>query len=246
MIHLFEAAVFITYSFLAAIITAAGSTLVSNVLSLGGINLIKATGLTSSYFLVNAVIVMYVFKKDIAWREIKNLFPITIIGAFLGALFLVNISPIILLSLMFAFSLYYIYKKVRIVEGEKPKQDSFWKEQFVGLFAGAVTGAALPGGGFLNSYFASKGFTLQQMFATTNFLLILVFAVKVSVMFDAGLLVPTDLIGVGIAFPFLILANIFVRKGLIKVSRSAADKITILAMSLFSLYALVIIIRSFL
>ncbi|MHB8652015.1 MAG: TSUP family transporter [Minisyncoccota bacterium] len=244
MIHIFEAVIFIIYSFLAPIITAGGSIIVTNILSLANINLIKATGLTSSYFLVNAVLVVYIFRKDIVWREVKNLLPITILGSFLGALFLVNIKPTILLSLMFVFSVYFIYKKIHIIETKTLTRDSFLKEQWVGLFAGSITGAALPGGGFLNSYFASKGFTLSQMFGTLSFIIQFVFAVKIAVMLHAGILKPSDFWGIAIAFPFLIVSNILLRKGLLKLSKSATNKITIFAMSFFSVYALVVILTS--
>lgn len=244
MIHIFEAFVFVGYSFLAPIITAGGSMIVTNILSLADIDLIKATGLTSSSFIANAIISIYIFRKDIVWRDVKNILPVAMIGSVIGSIFLVNINPAILLSLMFVFSLYYIYKKIKISNKTTIQTDSFWKEQFVGLFAGSVTGAALPGGGFLNAYFASKGFTLQQMYGTLNFTLLFVFAIKISVMFESGILVPSDLIGVVIATPFLIVSNMLVRRGLIKLSKSTTDKITILAMSIFSLYALVSIINS--
>ena len=219
--------------------------MVTNVLSLADIDLIKATGLTSSFFMLNAVIVVYIFKKDIVWREVKNILPVAVLGSFVGALFLINIEPVILLSFMFVFSLYFIYKKVRIISVTTIKKDSFFKEQLVGLFSGALTGSALPGGGFLNSYFASKGLTLQQMFGTLNFTLIFVWIVKVSILLNSGILVPSDFISIAIAFPFLIGSNYLVRKGLIKLSKPTTDKITILAMSIFSIYALVIISKSF-
>lgn len=246
MIHIFEAVVFIAYSFLAAIITAGGSMLVTNVLSLGGIDLIKATGLTSSYFIVNAIIGCYVFRKDIVWSEVKNILPVTILGAIIGSILLVNMNPMILLSLMLFFSVRFIYKKIKIIDAKKIVEDSFWKEQFIGLFAGSVAGAALPGGGFLSSYFASKGFTLSQMFATVNFIVSLVFTVKVAVMINVGLLAPSDFIGIAIASPFLIISNTLVRRGLIKLSKSTSDKITIFAMVIFSLYALGTIVLSLL
>ena len=244
MIHIFEAAVFVGYSFLAPIITAGGSMIITNILSLADINLIKAAGLTSSYFMVNATISIYIFRKDIVWREIKNLLPITLIGSFIGSIILVNINPAILLSLMFLFSLYYIYKKIKIVGKTTVQRDSFWKEQLVGLFAGSVMGTALPGGGFLNSYFASKGLTLSQMFGTLAFMLPFIYIIKLSILFNAGLLVKSDLLGITIAFPFLIISNILLRKGLLKLSKPTTDKITILAMSIFSIYALVSIVKS--
>ncbi len=246
MIHFFEATVFVVYSFLAPIITAGGGMLVSNALHIGlpDIDLVKATGLTSSYFLVNSIIVISIFRRDIVWREVVNILPATIVGAFIGATILVNIGSIYLLIFMFGFSIYFIYKKVKITGTTAVRKDSALREKFIGFLGGAITGSALPGGGFLNSYFGSKGFTLQQMFGTLNMTLIFVWIVKVSVMVNAGILVPTDFIGVLIAFPFLIGSNYLLRHGLIKLSKSVTDTITILAMSLFSLYSFFAIITS--
>lgn len=83
------------------------------------------------------------------------------------------------------------------------------------------------------------------MFGTLSFILPFIFAIKLGVMFESGILVSSDLWGVIIATPFLIGSNILVRKGFLKLSKSTTDKITILAMSIFSIYALVIIIKSF-
>lgn len=244
MIHIFEAMVFVGYSFLAPIITAGGGMLVTNVLSLAHINLIKATGLTSSFFLINAIIAIYIFKKDIVWGEVKNILPVAILGGFIGSVFLTNVKPAVLLSLMLIFSLRFIYKKIKIIDVKTIQKDSLLKEQLTGLFVGVLTGSALPGGGFLNAYFASKGFTLRQMFGTLNFVLPFVWIVKLSVMINAGILVPVDFLGIVIASPFLIISNILIRKGLINLSKPTTDKITILAMSIFSIYALVSIINS--
>ncbi len=218
--------------------------IITNALNIStDINLIKATGLTSFFFLINAVISLYAFRKDIVWRDAKNLLIPCILGAFVGSLFLVNIKPIILLAFMFVFSIHYIYKKIKIIDNTMITKDSFWKEQFVGLFAGAVTGAALPGGGFLNAYFASKGFTLAQMFGTINLLMPIIFLIKVSTMIEVGIIYPSDLIGVLYAVPFLIVSNILIRKGLIKLSKIATDRITIFTMVILSFYLLVQIIK---
>lgn len=243
MNHIYEALIFITYSFLAPLVTAGGSTLTTNALHFfTDINIIKATGLTSSFFLINTSISLYVFRKEVVWREAKNLLIPCTLGSFIGALFLVNIKPILLLFLMFIFSVYYVYKKIKTTNNTTIARDSFWKEQFIGLFAGAVTGAALPGGGFLNSYFASKGFTLSQMFGTISFLLPIVFLIKISVMLEAEVVKPGDLIGVLYALPFLILSNIIIRKGMVNLSKTITNRLTIFAMSTLSVYLLVSII----
>lgn len=244
MNHIYEAIIFVGYSFLAPIVTAGGSMITTNALNIfTNTNLIKATGLTSAFFLVNTIISLYVFRKEVVWRDAKNLLIPCILGSFIGSLFLVNMKPIILLFFMFIFSVYYVYKKVKTVDDTTIAKDSFWKEQFVGLFAGAVAGAALPGGGFLNSYFASKGFTLPQMFGTISFLIPIVLLVKISVMIESKIIKPEDLIGVMYAVPFLIVSNILIRKGLIRLSKTTTNRFTILAMSVLSIYLLLSIIK---
>jgi uncharacterized membrane protein YfcA len=244
MQHIYEALIFIVYSFLAPIVTAGGSMITTNALNIfTGIDIIKATGLTSTFFLINATISLYVFRKEIVWRDARNLLIPCIIGSFIGALFLVNMDAVVLLLLMFIFSVQFIYKKIKNRNNTEIVKDSFWKEQGVGFFAGAVTGAALPGGGFLNSYFASKGFTLSQMFGTLSFILPVIFLVKVSVMVESNIISPRDLIGVLYATPFLIISNILIRKGMIKLSKKMTDNITIIAMGVLSVYLLVSIIK---
>lgn len=244
MNHIYEAIIFIVYSFLAPIVTAGGSMITTNALNIfTDIDIIKATGLTSAFFLVNSVISLYVFRKEVVWRDAKNLLIPCVLGAFIGALFLVNISPIVLLFLMLIFSVYYVYKKIITIDHTAITEDSFWKEQIVGLFAGAVTGVALPGGGFLNSYFASKGFSLSQMFGTISFIMPVVLLVKISVMLESKIIKPEDLIGVLYALPFLTASNILIRRGMIKFSKTLTDRLTILAMSMLSLYLSVSIIK---
>ncbi len=238
MQHVYEALVFIAYAFLAPVITAGGSTITTNALHLvTDIDLIKATGLTSAFFLLNCLISLYVFRSDVVWKDARRLLIPCIVGGFIGALFLVRVSPLILLSLMFVFSLYFMYKKL-ISHTAKVVPDSWVREVSIGTFSGAVIGAALPGGGFLNAYFASRGFTLTQMFGTISFIMPIVFLVKLLVMIQSKIVSFGDLWGVLYAFPFLIIANILIRKGMLKLSKGLTDKITILAMCILSGYLL--------
>lgn len=131
MIHIFEATVFIGYSFLAPIITAGGGMIISSILNLGGINLIQATGLASSFSFVNGIIGAYAFSRHVVWQEVRNILPITIIGSFIGSMFLVKMNPVILLSLMFIFSVYYIYKKLQTPDTKTIQENSFWKQQCI-------------------------------------------------------------------------------------------------------------------
>lgn len=237
MSHIYEAIIFITYSFVAPVVTAGGSMLTTNALTLfTHANIIKATGITSSFFFVNTLISLYVFRKDVVWKDAKNLLLPSVVGAFIGSLFLVNIRPKMLIAFMFAFSLYFIYKKL-----EKKKhltELSSWKEKGIAFFSSAVIGCALPGGGFLNAYFASKGYTLSQMFGTISFLMPVVFLIKLSVMVESRIISPSDMVGILYAFPFLLLSNIAMRKGMLKLSKQTTDRITIFAMGILSCYLL--------
>ena len=80
------------------------------------------------------------------------------------------------------------------------------------------------------------------MFGTISFLLPIVFLIKISVMLEAKIIKPDDLIGVVYALPFLMVSNILIRKGMIKLSKTVTDRLTVLAMSILSIYLLVSII----
>lgn len=71
----------------------------------------------------------------------------------------------------------------------------------------------------------------------------IVFLVKISVMFEADVIRLSELIGVLYAIPLLIISNILIRKGMLKLSKTTTDRLTILAMTILSIYLLVSIIK---
>jgi uncharacterized membrane protein YfcA len=241
-----EALIYVIYSFLAPIITAGGGLLVANVLTFLDISLIKAAALVSVFFFFNGLIVIFAFRKDILWGEVKRFLPLSIVGTIIGAIFLVNVNPIFLLFLMFCFSLYFIYQKVVQKNNSGKVKESTFKEQSISLFSGFLQGTALPGGGFRNAYFLAKGMSLSEMHGTTNFIMVILYIAKIVILLITGVLVMKDFIGILIALPFLIIANILLRRGLIKLPKEAANKITLIAMAVFSIYAAVVILKYFL
>lgn len=234
--HIFIASVFVVYSFFSPIITVGWTMITTNILHIGWIDLVKAAWLTSCAFMFNGLIWLTVYSKDIVWRDVRYIFPVSLLWWLIGSIFLVNISPVTLLWLMLITSVYYIYKRLSSTTSNHINQDSFWREQCIGLFAGCVTWTGLPGWWFLNTYFASKGFTLSQMYGTLSFIQSFVFLIKVSILFWSGVLISSDLHWIFLATPFLIITSILVRRWLVMFSKATTDKITLATMIVFAVY----------
>ena len=150
MEELYQLLVFVVFSFIAPVVTFGGGILVSNALTFNHVNLIMATGITISYFLVNGLIVMVMFRKYIVWFEVKAILPLATIGSILGALVLSYMSPIFLLGLMLFFALRFLFATIFIKNAEQTETKiSIW---LMALLSGFLASAALPGGGLRNSY----------------------------------------------------------------------------------------------
>ena len=204
--------------------------------------LIVAAGMTSSYFLVNGIIVVVTFWKDIIWAEVRQILPLAAVGSIFGALFLSQINPIILLVLMLYFALSFLYKGV--IKDEQTKKESKLSIWTMSLLSGFLAGTALPGGGLRNSYLLSKGYTIPQMHSTTNFIGAIAWSLKLIILLEASVLNLQNLKAVLIAIPLLILSNFLLRKGLLNISKQMSKKISIFAMGSFSVYAMFIIIKA--
>lgn len=238
----YQALTYVVYSFLAPIITSGGGFLVSNVLTWTGVGLIVATGMTSSYFLVNGIIVVGTFWKDILWSEVKLILPLAAIGSLLGALFLSRLNPAILLAFMLYFSLKFLLD--RLVRKNPAKEETGLSVWIMALLSGFLAGTALPGGGLRNSYLLSRGYSLPQMHGTTNFIGVIVWAIKITTLFEMSILTFRDFNAVWIAVPFLFISNFLLRKGLLKLPKKASNMISVFAMGLFSVYAIIVLVIS--
>lgn len=240
--EIYQALIYIIYSFLAPVITSGGGFLISNILTFTGVGLVVATGMTSSYFLVNGLVVVITFWKDIIWKEVGQILPLAALGSIFGAIFLTHINPAILLACMLYFALSFLYKGV--VKKESKKEESKLSVWSMSLLSGFLAGTALPGGGLRNSYLLSKGHTLQQVHGTTNFIGVVCWALKIIILFETSVLVYENFKAVLFAIPFLIISNILLRKGLLKLPKSISAKVSIVAMIIFSVYAIVALVQT--
>ena len=235
---IYQTLIYVVYSFFAPIITSGGGFLVSNVTTLTGVSLITAAGMTSAYFMVNGVFVVITFWKNIIWTEVRQILPLAALGSVFGALFLSRLSPSVLLALMLYFALRFLYEGV-FKKGNGVRKEPKLSTWSMALLSGFLAGTALPGGGLRNSYLLSKGHSLSEMHGTTNFIGIVVWTIKLSILFEASLLTYKNFEGVLFAAPFLLVSNILLRKGLLTLPKEISRKISIFAMALFSVYAIV-------
>src|SRR3989344_5731521 len=72
-----------------------------------------AIALASFYFFLSAIVRLFIFRKDIKWKYVKKLLPLSFIGAIIGAFALIKINSLILLITIFVFVVYFFYKKIR-------------------------------------------------------------------------------------------------------------------------------------
>lgn len=236
---IYELFIYVVYSLLAPIVTAGGGSIVSNALTVTGVSLTVAAGMTSFYFLMNALIVIPIFWKNIVWHEVRLLIVPAIIGAVLGAFFLVNISEIVLLGFMFLFSIKFIYEFFQKSKKNNQSKLEVWS---VGLISGFLTGTALPGGGFRNNYLLASGYSLAEVHGTQSVIGIVCWVTKLMILFNVSILSFTNVKGVFLALPVLIFTNYILQKKLKSLGKSISKKISLLAMMIFSVYAFVSIV----
>lgn len=237
----YQVVVYSIYSLLAPVITAGGGSIVSNALTFTGVSLTVAAGMMSFFFLMNALIVVPVFWKNIIWSEVRSLIIPSMIGAALGAFFLVNVNDVLLLGLMFIFSLKFIYEFFQKNSKNNQNKLEVW---LVGLISGFLSGTALPGGGFRNSYLLANGHDLAAVHGTSNFIGIVCPIIKLTILFNVSILSFANVEGVFWALPILLFTNYILQKKLKKLGKSISKKISLLAMIIFSVYAFVEITTS--
>lgn len=230
----YQVVIYSVYSLLAPIVTAGGGSIVSNTLTFTGVSLTVAAGMTSFYFLINSLIVIPVFWKNIIWSEVRLLVLPAAAGALFGAFFLANINATILLGLMFLFSLKFIYEFSQKGAKKDPNKMEVW---MVGITSGFLTGTALPGGGFRNSYLLARGHNLAAVHGTSNLIGIVCWIIKLTVLFNASILSFVNVEGVLWALPILLLTNYVLQKKLKELGQPISKKISLIAMVIFSIYA---------
>lgn len=235
LVDFYQSLIFIGFSILAPVMTFGGGILVSNALTFTGINLVTAVGVTICYFFVNGIIVIAMFRGHIIWSEVKAILPLATVGSVLGALFLSLINPIVLLLFMLFFAVRFLLQSV--YKNEKAKEETKLSTGVIALLSGFLASAALPGGGLRNSFMFAKGYSVSEVYGTTQIIGIIGWAVNIVILLQKKILVPQSSYVIFLIVPILICSNFLLQKGLLKVPKSWSKTISFITIFAFTLYA---------
>lgn len=196
-----------------------------------------AIALASVFFFVGAIIRVCMFRKNIRVDYVKKMVFISAIAAAFGAFSIFTIPPTVLLWIVFAFTLYFLIKKLKeMLQATKEKITYDKKSRkltvgFVGLFSGFLQGSGLAGSDLRNSYLYSEGLSLAEVHGTTavmgalNFLIATVIRITLhQISFPA---VGHWLI---VFIPLLIMTTWIGKKVLLKTPKKYADIIVVMVM----------------
>lgn len=148
-----------------AIVPLPGSSVVTPLLTLF-MSPKNAIAFATIYFMLSSLILVYAYRKYLRTHYIKSLLPVSLIGAFVGAVFYLQINEIVALVIVLIFVIYFTYKKaMHIHSGKQPKNTL--PKSFIGIVSGLFQGSGFAGGDMRNGYLYSEGLNAQQVRATT-------------------------------------------------------------------------------
>jgi len=196
-----------------------------------------AIGLVASFFMVNSLVKLTVFRTDILYEYVRKMLPISIVMAVIGTYTISFVSSEILLILIFAMSAYFLIKKTYEFFGKEEVKKSIHNPTLViiSIISGFMQGTGLGAGGSLRKvYLLSENITLQQVHGTTSLIsfVVLVFAFVVRL--------NTDQLTIDIVMPILyispiiIVATLFGKKVLKKFSKKITDIVGFVTMLLIT------------
>ena len=195
-----------------------------------------AIALASFYFFLGALVRAFLFRKEIKWSYIKNLLPLSFIGAIIGAFALIKISPIVLLITIFIFSAYFFYKKIRTLKVYKEKSSHKLTVHSIGLLSGFLQGTGLAGSDLRNSYLYSEKLTLPQVHGTTALIGAINFFIATVIRLITNQVTIPNLIPLLYVFPFIVFGSWIGKKILYKINKQFSDWLIILIMTLILLF----------
>ena len=125
-----------------------------------------AISLTVFFFTINSSIKATIFRRDIVWKYVFLMLPLSAATAVLGT-FVIGVFPeVMLYVMMLLMTLFFALKKVTPSLFQKNQSGHKQRAGFVltSTMSGFMQGTGLGGGGSLRKvYFLSENLTLQQM-----------------------------------------------------------------------------------
>jgi len=192
-----------------------------------------AIGLVATFFMVNSFVKALVFRKYVLSVYVKKMLPISIVMAVIGTYTLSFISSQVLFMLIFAMSAYFLLKKVYEMYTVQKISKSMHTPTLVivSIVSGFMQGTGLGAGGSLRKvYLLSENLTLQQMHGTTSFIGFIVLTFAFIVRLKTEQLTIDQVAPILYIIPIIIIATLFGKKVLGKLSIKTADLIAVVAM----------------
>lgn len=186
----------------------------------------KAIGLTSFYLVMSGIIRIFLFRKDIDWREIRILFVPSVVAAILGALAIVAVPANFLLILVFFSAVYFLWQRIHPQE----KKSNSLVNYLVGLFSGFLQGTGLAGSDLRNSYLYAQKLDIKQVHGTTSLIGTGNFLAATIVRLLTHQLSLPDLTPLLALFPLIIVSILIGRHILYKLSKDTSNTIVIVTM----------------
>lgn len=225
------------------IVPAFGSSTITPIMA-GFVGAKDAVAVATVFYCISNIPRVYLFRKYTNWKLVRQLLPASLLGAFIGSIFLVGINTHVVALIILAFLLYFIYKKIKSIFGNDIKIQKHTTKHgatFIGLLSGALQGTGVSGADLRNGYLYSKGLTIQHIHGTTAWIGMANFAFASGVRVVSGDLTFAMIWPILAIFPITVVATYVGRRMALKMPKKAQDYIVLAVM----LIALVSLLGSF-
>jgi len=191
-----------------------------------------AIALASFFFFLGSIVRAFIFRREIKWKYVRSLLPLSFIGAIIGALALVKINTQILLIIILIFTAYFFYKKFQTLRKNEEKPTNKLTIHSIGLLSGFLQGTGLTGSDLRNSYLFSERLNLPQVHGTTALIGATNFFIATIMRLLTYQITIPNLIPLLYVFPFIIVGTWTGKKLLYKINKKYADVLIIIIMIL--------------
>jgi uncharacterized membrane protein YfcA len=197
----------------------------------------SAISIAAFFFLLNSTIKTSIFRKDIQYKYVKKILPISLLAAGVGAFAVGLIPDKILLILIFALSLYFLLKTIKTIVSKKEveKKSNNLVTHIMSLFSGFMQGAGVGSGGSLRKMFLlSENLTLPQMHGTTSFISVVLLALSVGIRLWTAQVEFVTLIPIVYLIPIMILTTWLGKKFLKKMNKKTSRIVILVVMTILT------------